>query len=73
LFFASNALYAIELMPGWLQAVATVNPLTYLVASLRYLLLGVGDDTVVRDVAVLLAGSLAFAAIAARTYPKRAL
>jgi ABC-2 type transport system permease protein len=73
LFFASNALYAIELMPGWLQAVATVNPLTYLVSSLRYLLLGVGDGAVVRDVAVLLAGSLVFAAIAARTYPKRAL
>lgn len=35
LFFASNAIYPIELMPGWLKAVATVNPLTYLVDVLR--------------------------------------
>lgn len=41
--FASNARYAIELMPGWLQAVATVNPLTYLVSALRHRLLGVGE------------------------------
>jgi ABC-2 type transport system permease protein len=35
LFFASNAIYPIELMPGWLKAIALVNPLTYLVDVLR--------------------------------------
>ena len=34
LFFASNAIYPIEIMPGWLRAIATVNPLTYLVDAL---------------------------------------
>jgi len=36
LFFASNAIYPIELMPGWLKVIATVNPLTYLVDALRH-------------------------------------
>lgn len=36
LFFASNAIYPIEIMPGWLRAIATVNPLTYLVDALRH-------------------------------------
>ena len=35
LFFASNAIYPLELMPGWLRAVAIMNPLTYLVDALR--------------------------------------
>lgn len=40
LFFASNALYPVALMPGWLQAISRVNPLTYQVDALRGLLLG---------------------------------
>jgi ABC-2 type transport system permease protein len=40
LFFASNALYPVAVMPGWLQAVSRVNPLSYEVDALRGLLLG---------------------------------
>ncbi|MFI0902123.1 ABC transporter permease [Streptomyces sioyaensis] len=40
LFFASNALYPLSVMPGWLQAVSKVNPLSYQVDALRGLLLG---------------------------------
>ncbi|MFI6482468.1 ABC transporter permease [Nonomuraea sp. NPDC050663] len=40
LFFASNALYPTSLMPGWLQALSAVNPLSYQVDALRGLLLG---------------------------------
>ena len=35
LFFASNAIFPLSLMPGWLRAVAAVNPLTYQVDALR--------------------------------------
>ena len=35
LFFASNAIYPIAIMPHWLQVVALLNPLTYLVDALR--------------------------------------
>ena len=40
LFFASNALYPIALMPGWLQTISRVNPLSYEVSALRALLIG---------------------------------
>jgi len=40
LFFASNAIYPIAIMPAWLQAIARVNPLTYEVDGLRALMLG---------------------------------
>ena len=35
LFFASNAIYPIEIMPDWLKWIAHVNPLTYEVDGLR--------------------------------------
>jgi len=40
LFFGSNALYPVSVMPGWLQAISTVNPLSHQVDALRGLLLG---------------------------------
>ena len=40
LFFASNALYPISVMPGWLKVLAAVNPLSYEVDALRGLLIG---------------------------------
>ncbi|MGZ5444211.1 MAG: ABC transporter permease [Thermoanaerobaculia bacterium] len=39
LFFPSGAVYPIEGFPGWLQAIAAVNPFTYAVHALRSLLL----------------------------------
>ena len=38
LFFASSAIYPLELMPQWLRSVARFNPLTYLVDALRALM-----------------------------------
>lgn len=40
LFFASNALYPVKVMPGWLQVISKVNPLSYEVDALRRLLIG---------------------------------
>jgi len=40
LFFTSSALYPISVMPGWLQPISRVNPLTYEVDGLRGLLIG---------------------------------
>jgi ABC-2 type transport system permease protein len=40
LFFASNALYPVALMPVWLQWVNHVNPLSYEVEALRGLMIG---------------------------------
>jgi ABC-2 type transport system permease protein len=40
LFFASNAIYPIALMPGWLQVLSRVNPLTYMIDALREMMTG---------------------------------
>jgi ABC-2 type transport system permease protein len=40
LFFASNALYPVTIMPGWLQVLNRINPLSYEVEALRGLLIG---------------------------------
>jgi ABC-2 type transport system permease protein len=73
LFFASNALYSVSIMPGWLRAVAEVNPLTYVVQALRRLLVGTGPDRVLLDVALLVAATAVAVAVASRTYPRRVL
>jgi ABC-2 type transport system permease protein len=45
LFFASNALYPIDLMPQWLRWLSAINPLSYEVNALRALLLGTPGNT----------------------------
>ncbi len=42
LFFASNAIYPISIMPRWLQIISHANPLTYQVDALRFLMLSGG-------------------------------
>lgn len=39
LFFASNALYPLDSMPGWIRTLSHVNPLTYQVDALRSLMI----------------------------------
>ena len=63
LFFASNALYPVTLMPGWLRVISHGNPLSYEVDALRGLLLGTPAD-LPRDFAVLLAALLVGVAVA---------
>jgi ABC-2 type transport system permease protein len=52
LFFASNALYPVDVMPRWLHLLSTVNPLSYEVHALRALLIGTPFSPL--DVVVLL-------------------
>lgn len=46
LFFASNAIYPISLMPDWLKVLSHVNPLTYQVDALRALMISGGQTTI---------------------------
>lgn len=67
LFFASNAIYPISLMPSWLQAIAVANPLTYAVDAMRALLL-TGDYTnLATDVVALSLYTFALVALASVT------
>jgi ABC-2 type transport system permease protein len=71
MFFASNAIYPLDLMPGWLRVVSQLNPLTYLVDALRGLMI-VGGESVHGyglDFAVLLATFVVLLMIAVRLYP----
>ena len=52
LFFASNALYPVDVMPEWLRWLSAVNPLSYEVNALRTLLVGIPSN-VVLDIGVL--------------------
>ncbi len=72
LFFASNAIYPVSLMPGWLQAISRANPLTYEVDALRSLMLQGGAIIygVGLDLAVLVLTAAILVAIAARVYPR---
>jgi ABC-2 type transport system permease protein len=65
LFFASNALYPVALMPHWLQAVAAVNPLSYEVDALRGLLVGTHAH-LLADFAVLTVAACAGILVASR-------
>ncbi|HSN31368.1 MAG TPA: ABC transporter permease [Ideonella sp.] len=72
LFFASNAIYPTELMPGWLRALAHANPLSYLVDGLRGVMLAGGASTLGlgRDVMVLAGGMAILVAVGGRMYPR---
>jgi ABC-2 type transport system permease protein len=71
MFFASNAIYPIALMPAWLAAIARINPLTYEVDALRALMLhgGVSAFGLGLDVGVLLAFTTLLVIIGGRLYP----
>ncbi|HEY9721213.1 MAG TPA: ABC transporter permease [Oscillatoriaceae cyanobacterium] len=75
LFFASNAIYPLAMMPDWLRAVASFNPLSYQVDALRALMVrggasafGLGADFAVQGVVLVV-----LVAIAARLYPEVAI
>ncbi len=79
LLFVSSAFLPVEVLPNWVQTVATVNPITYGVDGVRALMLGrdvltVIDvstfggiwDTLIPALAILLALDLVLGAIAVR-------
>jgi ABC-2 type transport system permease protein len=71
MFFASNAIYPLDLMPGWLRVIAQINPLTYLIDALRGLMVTGGENihgyTV--DFSVMLAVFAVLLFVAVRLYP----
>lgn len=71
LFFASNAIYPIAIMPDWLRALAKVNPLSYLVDALRSLMVADGQSLfgIGTDAALLLIIFTILALVTARLYP----
>ena len=71
LFFSSSALYPTKIMPGWLQVISKINPLTYEVEALRGLLIGT-DTTLWLDVVVLAGATLLAITCASLLLPRLA-
>lgn len=70
LFFASNAIYPIDIMPSWLQNVANLNPMSYMVDGLRALLITGNLARLPFDITILIIATLAISLISAYMYPK---
>jgi len=71
LFFGSNALYPVDLMPAWLKVLSHVNPLSYQVDALRGLLIGTPAHLWL-DAAVLVGSTIAGVTTAALLLPRLA-
>lgn len=72
LFFASNAIYPLVLMPEWLRTVAVWNPLTYQVDALRALMIEGGHSSfgLVLDFGIQAMVLVLLTVLAARLYPR---
>lgn len=73
-FFASNALYPISIMPGWLKVIAHINALTYQVDALRALMLSGGSSSfgLPLDFGVLVMTTTVLVIISGWLYPRAA-
>lgn len=72
LFFASNAIYPLAMMPHWLQVIARVNPLSYQVDALRALMLqgSHASFSLGLDFAVQFVVATGLVLLGARLYPR---
>ncbi len=68
LFFASNSLYPIDVMPPIIQAFARINPMTYMVSAVRGLLITGNLAGLPTDIAAIIAFDIIIFAIAARSF-----
>jgi ABC-2 type transport system permease protein len=71
LFFASNAIYLIAIMPGWLKALAHINRLTLEVDALRTFMINGGQSVygVGFDFGALIISLVILTTVAIRIYP----
>lgn len=64
LFFASNAIYPLSIMPKWLQYVAMVNPVSYTVDAMRAMLLTGDYSNLPVDIAAIAFSTMLFVSLA---------
>jgi ABC-2 type transport system permease protein len=71
LFFTSNAIYPLSMMPSWLRSISRMNPLTYQIDAIRSTMIEGGQSVfgLGVDFAVMVAILVLLIAIATRLYP----
>jgi ABC-2 type transport system permease protein len=68
LFFASNAIYPISLMPGWLKTIAVINPLSYVVDAMRCLLITGDLSSLPRDILAIATATVVLIVLASLSF-----
>jgi ABC-2 type transport system permease protein len=72
LFFPSGALYPVSSFPGWMQALARIDPFTYAVHGFRAVLLkDVGPSAIAADLAFLTIFPVVCVSIVLALFPRR--
>jgi ABC-2 type transport system permease protein len=70
LFFASNAIYPVSLMPAWLKPIVIVNPLSYVVNAMRSLLVTNDFSSMPQDILGLLVATVVLVTLASLAFRK---
>jgi ABC-2 type transport system permease protein len=68
LFFASNAIYPISIMPAWLKPIAEINPLSYSVDAIRALFVTGDLSSLPLDLAAVVAATVVMLTIASLSF-----
>jgi ABC-2 type transport system permease protein len=70
LFFASSAIYPVEIMPNWLKVVAQTNPLSYVVDCLRALLVTGQYRALPMDMGILVLATILMIGLASLSFSR---
>jgi ABC-2 type transport system permease protein len=70
LFFASSAIYPIDLMPTWLKVIAHVNPLSYIVDAMRALLVTADYSHIVMDFGITVLATAVLVGLASTSFSR---
>lgn len=70
LFFLSSALYPLSTAPPWLKFLGSINPLSYFVDALRYLLVNITHFGVTKDLIVITLTLIACVIFAVRRFDR---
>jgi ABC-2 type transport system permease protein len=70
LFFASSAIYPIDVMPTWLKVIARINPLSYIVDAMRALLVTTDYSHIVMDFGITILATALLVALASTSFSR---
>jgi ABC-2 type transport system permease protein len=70
LFFASSAIYPIDVMPTWLKVIAHVNPLSYIVDAMRALLVTADYSHLAMDFGITVLATAVLVALSSTSFSR---
>jgi ABC-2 type transport system permease protein len=70
LFFASSAIYPIDIMPTWLKVIAHINPLSYIVEAMRAMLVTADYHRIALDFGVTVLATAVLVTLASTSFSR---